>query len=118
MTRIVNEYAKRQNPPFLKKTDGNFTGEDVREGLTAIVSVKVPEPQFEGQTKERLGNREVQGVTQSVTSEKFSEWLEVNPKPAKEILNKVLQSKGKRRGTESQEFGASRQCPGKLVIAG
>ena len=122
LTRIVNEYAKRQNPPFLKEADGNFTGEDVREGLTAIVSVKVPEPQFEGQTKERLGNREVQGVTQSVTSEKFSEWLEVNPKPAKEILNKVLQSKKAREEAQKAKNLVRRanalensSLPGKLA---
>ena len=91
LTRIVNDYAKKQN--FLKDNDTNFTGEDVREGLTAIISVKVPNPQFEGQTKERLGNREVQGITQAACSEALSEWLELNPKPAKEIMNKVLLSK-------------------------
>ena len=90
--------------------------------MTAIVSVKVPEPQFEGQTKEHLGNREVQGVTQSVTSEKFSEWLEVNPKPAKEILNKVLQSKKAREEAQKAKNLVRRanalensSLPGKLA---
>jgi DNA gyrase subunit B len=91
LTRIVNEYAKKQN--LLKEGENNFTGEDVREGLTAIISVKVPNPQFEGQTKERLGNREVQGITQTACAESLSEWLELNPKEAKAIVNKVLLSK-------------------------
>jgi DNA gyrase subunit B len=91
LTRIVNEYAKKQN--LLKDGESNFTGEDVREGLTAIISVKVPNPQFEGQTKERLGNREVQSITQSACAEALSEWLELNPKEAKSIVNKVLLSK-------------------------
>jgi DNA gyrase subunit B len=78
---------------MIKESEANFTGEDVREGLTAIISVKVPEPQFEGQTKERLGNREVQGITQSVVSEAMSDWLELNPKSAKDIINKVVQAR-------------------------
>jgi DNA gyrase subunit B len=91
LTRIVNEYAKKNN--FIKDGETNFTGEDVREGLTAIISVKVPNPQFEGQTKERLGNREVQGITQSACAEALAEWLELNPKESKAIVNKVLLSK-------------------------
>jgi DNA gyrase subunit B len=91
LTRIVNEYAKKQN--LIKEGENNFTGEDVREGLTAIISVKVPNPQFEGQTKERLGNREVQGITQSACAEALSEWLELNPKEAKAIVAKVNLSK-------------------------
>lgn len=92
LTRVINDYAKKQTN-LVKESDSNFTGEDVREGLTAIVSVKVPEPQFEGQTKERLGNREVQGVTQSVTTERLNEWLELNPNPAKQIIAKAAQAK-------------------------
>ena len=91
LTRIVNDYAKKTN--FLKEADDKFTGEDIREGLTAIISVKVPDPQFEGQTKQRLGNREVQGIVQNIASERISDWLELNPKPAKEILTKILNSK-------------------------
>ncbi|MFX6487766.1 DNA topoisomerase IV subunit B, partial [Acinetobacter baumannii] len=85
------DYAKKQN--LLKDGESNFTGEDIREGLTAIISVKVPNPQFEGQTKERLGNREVQGITQSACAEALSEWLELNPKQAKDIIAKVALSK-------------------------
>ena len=91
LTRIVNDYARKNG--HLKEADSNFTGEDIREGLTAIISVKVPNPQFEGQTKERLCNREVQGITQSLASESLSDWLELNPKPAKEIVNKIIQAK-------------------------
>ena len=68
LTRVINDYSRKHS--LVKENEANFSGEDVREGLTAIVSVKVPEPQFEGQTKERLGNREVQGITQSVVSDK------------------------------------------------
>lgn len=98
LTRIVNDYAKKTN--LVKEGESNFTGEDVREGLTAIVSVKVPNPQFEGQTKERLGNREVQGITQTLCAEALAEWLELNPKPAKEIISKVLLSKKAREDAQ------------------
>ncbi|MBK9142953.1 MAG: DNA topoisomerase (ATP-hydrolyzing) subunit B [Candidatus Melainabacteria bacterium] len=91
LTRIINSYAKSAG--LVKESDASFTGEDVREGLTAIISVKVPEPQFEGQTKERLGNREVQGITQAVVSERMADWLELNPKPAKDIVNKADEAK-------------------------
>jgi DNA gyrase subunit B len=99
LTRIINDYAKK-NTNLVKDGDTNFTGEDVREGLTAIVSVKVPNPQFEGQTKERLGNREVQGITQTLCAEALSEWLELNPKPAKDIIAKVVLSKKAREDAD------------------
>ncbi len=83
LTRVINDYSRKNS--LVKENEANFSGDDVREGLTAIVSVKVPEPQFEGQTKARLGNREVQSITQSVVSDQLSDWLELNPKPAKEI---------------------------------
>ena len=120
LTRIVNEYARRNN--FVKEAEANFTGEDVREGLTAIVSVKVSEPQFEGQTKERLGNREVQGITQSVTAEKLSDWLELNPKQAKDIVNKAIQARQAREAAHKAKSLVRRQSalensnlPGKLA---
>ncbi|MBX9939958.1 MAG: DNA topoisomerase (ATP-hydrolyzing) subunit B [Candidatus Obscuribacterales bacterium] len=120
LTRIVNEYARKNN--LLKENDSNFTGDDVREGLTAIVSVKVPDPQFEGQTKERLGNREVQGVVQSITAERLSDWLELNPKLSKEIINKVVQSKAAREAAQKAKQTVRRQSalsggglPGKLA---
>jgi hypothetical protein len=67
-------------------------GDDIREGLTAIVSVKVPNPEFEGQTKEKLGNSEVLGITQSVISERLQDWLELNPKAAKVVILKAVQA--------------------------
>lgn len=90
LTRVVNEYSRKNN--ILKDNDENLTGDDVREGLTAIVSVKVPEPQFEGQTKEKLGNSEVQSLVQGIVSEKFSDWLELNPKDSKNLINKAIQA--------------------------
>jgi DNA gyrase subunit B len=120
LTRIINDYAKRQN--HVKEADGNFTGEDVREGLTAIVSVKVPEPQFEGQTKERLGNREVQGITQTICSEALQEWFEVNPKAGKDIVNKAIQAKKAREEAQKAKQLVRRanalensSLPGKLA---
>ena len=70
LTRIINDYARKMG--FVKDNDSNLTGDDVREGLTAIISVKIPEPQFEGQTKTKLGNSEVRGIVESLFSEKFS----------------------------------------------
>jgi DNA gyrase subunit B len=120
LTRVVNEYARKAN--LVKEADANFTGEDVREGLTAIISVKVSEPQFEGQTKERLGNREVQGITQSIVSEKLSDWLELNPKGSKDIVNKAIQARSAREAAHKAKILVRRQSalensslPGKLA---
>lgn len=88
LTRTVNDYARRKD--FLKEKDSNLTGEDIREGLTAIISVKLREPQFEGQTKTKLGNTEVRGIVESVVSVKLGEFLEENPSEAKLIIFKVI----------------------------
>lgn len=90
LTRTINDYARRQG--FLKEKDNNFTGEDVREGLTAVVSVKLREPQFEAQTKIKLNNPEVKGAVESVLNEAFAQWLEEHPREAREILAKILTS--------------------------
>lgn len=90
LTRIINEYARKTNA--IKDSDGNLTGDDVREGLTAILSVKIPEPQFEGQTKTKLGNSEVRGIVESIFSEKLIEFLDENPATAKKIMEKSLQA--------------------------
>jgi len=90
LTRIINDYARKSN--MLKESDTNFTGDDVREGLTAIISVKIPEPQFEGQTKTKLGNSEVRGIVESLFSEKFQEFLNENPSVSKKIIEKGLQA--------------------------
>ncbi|RME13121.1 MAG: DNA topoisomerase (ATP-hydrolyzing) subunit B [Ardenticatenia bacterium] len=90
LTRTINDYARKQG--ILKEKDSNFSGEDVREGLTAIISVKLRDPQFEAQTKIKLNNPEVKGAVESVTNEMLSQWLEEHPREAKAILNKILTS--------------------------
>jgi DNA gyrase subunit B len=88
LTRVINDYAKKNN--FLKEKDGSFSPEDLHEGLTAVISVKLPNPQFEGQTKAKLGNGEVRGIVSSVTAEGLAEYLEKHPKNAKAMLEKCL----------------------------
>lgn len=88
LTRVINDYARRSN--LFKENDANLIGDDVREGLTAIVSIKHPDPQFEGQTKTKLGNSEVRTVTDSVFSQAFSKFLFENPNTAKIIVEKGL----------------------------
>jgi len=90
LTRIINDYARREG--VLREKDPNFTGEDVREGLTAIVSVKHPDPQFESQTKVKLMNAEVRGVVESVVLNALSEFLERNPSTARRIMRKCRTS--------------------------
>ena len=90
ITRVINDYARKNN--LLKDADPNFTGEDTREGLTAIVSIKHPDPQFESQTKVKLMNPEVQTHTQQVLVEAFNTYLEENPSAAKTIIQKCLTS--------------------------
>lgn len=90
LTRVINDYARRNS--LLKDSDPNLTGDDVREGLTAIISVKVPNPEFEGQTKEKLGNSEVQGIVQQVMTDTLNEWMEFNPKSAKILVQKSVQA--------------------------
>ncbi len=90
ITRVINDHARRNN--FLRDADPNFTGDDTREGLTAIISVKHPDPQFESQTKVKLMNPEVQTYVQQVVGEAFSAFLEENPSAAKAIIQKCLTS--------------------------
>jgi len=90
LTRSVNDYARRKN--LLKEKDENLQGEDIREGLTAIISVKLEEPQFEGQTKTKLGNSEMRGIVESATAEMLNTFLEENPNDAKIIIEKCLRS--------------------------
>lgn len=88
LTRVMNDYAKRFN--VLKDSDKNFTGEDLREGLTAIISVKLKEAQFEGQTKAKLGNTDIRSLVDRLVSEKLKDYLEENPATAKSIFEKAL----------------------------
>ena len=90
VTRVINDYARRTN--LLKEADPNFTGDDTREGMTAIVSIKHPDPQFESQTKVKLMNPEVQTYVQQVVGESFGAFLEENPSAAKSIVQKCLTS--------------------------
>jgi DNA gyrase subunit B len=90
LTKAINEYAKKNN--LLRDAEGSLTGEDVREGLIAIVSVKLPEPQFEGQTKSKLGTPEIRTLTENVTFEYFSYYLDEHPQDARRIIEKVLLS--------------------------
>ncbi len=118
LTRAINDYAKKNN---LVK-NGGLTGDDVREGLTAIVSVKVPEPQFEGQTKTKLGNSEIKGIVDSIAMAAFSEFFEENPAIAKRIVSKALESQKARNAAKKAKelvrrksaFGGS-GLPGKLA---
>ena len=88
LTRVFNDYAKRFG--HLKENDKNFVGEDIREGLTAVISVKIEEPQFEGQTKTKLGNSEVRGIVDSILGENLGMFLEENPSIAKIVTDKAL----------------------------
>jgi DNA gyrase subunit B len=90
MTRTINAYA--QDRGALKKNDASLSGDDVREGLVAVLSVKVPEPQFEGQTKTKLGNSEVRGIVESLVNDRLSTWLEENPSSARRIIEKSVQA--------------------------
>ncbi|MGH7573450.1 MAG: ATP-binding protein, partial [Gemmatimonadota bacterium] len=90
LTRTLNAYANDKG--FFKKADFTLSGDDVREGLTAVLSVKVMEPQFEGQTKTKLGNSEVRGIVESIMNEGLGSWLQENPGPGRRIVDKSLQA--------------------------
>lgn len=90
LTRTINDWAKRQS--LLKDADSSFTGEDTREGLTAIISVKLPDPQFESQTKVKLLNNEIRNQVESVVAEALMEWLEKNPRDGRKIVEKCITS--------------------------
>ncbi|WP_291579744.1 DNA topoisomerase (ATP-hydrolyzing) subunit B [Clostridium sp. UBA6640] len=120
LTRVLNDYAKRFG--FLKENDKNLSGEDVREGLTAVISVKVVDPQFEGQTKTKLGNSEIRGVVEAIVSEAISNFLEENPAVGKSIIDKGLNAarareaaKKARELTRRKTALESTSLPGKLA---
>ena len=98
LTRVINDYARRQS--IIKDDQSNLTGEDVREGLSAVVSVKLTEPQFEGQTKTKLGNAEVRGIVDSVVSEGLARYLEEHLPEGKRILEKCLTSQKAREAAK------------------
>ncbi|OQA53292.1 MAG: DNA gyrase subunit B [candidate division WS2 bacterium ADurb.Bin280] len=90
LTRAINDYAKKND--LVKGIEGGLTGDDVREGLAAIISVKLPNPQFEGQTKSKLGNPEIKGITESIVSSGLSQYFEEHPAEAKKVIEKVALS--------------------------
>ena len=120
LTRSVNNYAL--NGGLLKKDDENLQGDDVREGLTAVISVKVPEPQFEGQTKTKLGNSEVKGIVEALVNEKLGSYLSEHPTEAKKIIMKGVEAARVREATRKAKDLARRKgaldsgsLPGKLA---
>ncbi len=120
LTRVVNDYARKNG--ILKEKDNNLSGEDIREGITVILSVKLSDPQFEGQTKTKLGNSEIRGIVEGLVSESIDRFLEENPKDAKIIVDKALTSARAREAarkarelTRRKNVLESSSLPGKLA---
>ncbi|HOJ11837.1 MAG TPA: DNA topoisomerase (ATP-hydrolyzing) subunit B [Clostridiales bacterium] len=120
ITKVINDYARKYN--ILKESDKNLMGEDVREGLTAIISVKLLEPQFEGQTKTKLGNSEVRGIVENVVSEKLEYYLEENPAEARAIIEKcTMAARAREAARKARELTRRKSAlestalPGKLA---
>jgi DNA gyrase subunit B len=120
ITRTVNDYARSKG--FLKEKEENLSGEDVREGLVAILSVKLRDPQFEGQTKTKLGNSEIRGFVEGIVNQKFAEFLEENPSDAKQVLTKTVQAAHARQAarkardlTRRKSVLENTTLPGKLA---
>ncbi|WP_446898173.1 DNA topoisomerase (ATP-hydrolyzing) subunit B [Clostridium sp. LBM24168] len=120
LTRVFNDYAKKYG--ILKENDKNLSGEDIREGLTAVISIKLANPQFEGQTKTKLGNSEVRGIVDSIMGENLSTYLEENPQIAKIILDKSLMASRAREAarkareiTRRKSVLENTSLPGKLA---
>ena len=119
LTRTLNDYGRKNN--IIKEKEENLSGEDVREGISAVISVKLPDPQFEGQTKGKLGNSETRGIVDSVLSEDLAVFLEENPKVGKQILDKALSARRAREAarkardlTRKKNNLESMTLPGKL----
>ena len=120
ITRTINDYARSKG--FLKEKEENLSGEDVREGLVAIVSVKLQDPQYEGQTKTKLGNSEIKGFVEGVVNQKLAEFLEENPSDAKQIIGKTVQAAHARQAarkardlTRRKSILENTTLPGKLA---
>ncbi len=120
LTRVINDYARKNG--LVKEKEENLSGEDTREGLTAVILVKLPDPQFEGQTKNKLGNPEVRGYVEQVLSEYFSYYLEEHPAVAKKIVNKALLAARARKAARAARENIIRKgvlegsgLPGKLA---
>ncbi|GEB34252.1 DNA topoisomerase (ATP-hydrolyzing) subunit B [Brevibacillus sp. FSL K6-0770] len=120
LTRVINDYSRKFN--LLKEKDANLSGDDVREGITAIISVKIQEPQFEGQTKTKLGNSEARSITESVFGDRFSTFMEENPGVAKKVVEKALMaSRAREAARKAREMTRRKSAlevsalPGKLA---
>lgn len=120
LTRTFNDYARKRN--MLKQNEENLSGEDVREGCTAVISVRIPNPQFEGQTKTKLGNSDVRGAVESVVAEQLAIFLEENPTEAKRIIEKCIQAQRARQAARKARELTRRKTaldvsslPGKLA---
>ena len=120
LTRAANDFARKQG--VLKDKDGNLSGEDVREGLTCVISLKIHEPQFEGQTKTKLGNSEVRGIVDSIVTEGLTEFFEENPAVAKKIIEKaIMASRAREAARKARELTRRKNAlevsslPGKLA---
>jgi DNA gyrase subunit B len=117
ITRVINNYARKNN--FLKEKDNNFTSDDTREGVTAVVSVKHPDPQFESQTKVKLMNAEVSGIVSSVSSEAFADFLEENPRDARRIVERCLTaSRARRAAKKARELVMRKSALESLTLPG
>ena len=119
MTSLVNRYARAK--AIIKEKDDNLTGDDIREGLTAVISIKLGEPQFEGQTKTKLGNTEAKTFVQSVVNDRFGDWLDSHPTEARDIIRKAIQAsqarlaaRKAREATRRKGLLESNSMPGKL----
>ena len=120
LTRVMNDYGRKYG--YIKEKDENLTGDDAREGLTAILSVKLPDPQFEGQTKSKLGNSETRGIVESICYDGINNYLEENPKEGKIILDKAVSSQRAREAarrardlTRKKNIFENSTLPGKLA---
>ena len=117
LTRVINDYGRKYN--LLKNGVSNLMGEDIREGLTAVISVKVPEPQFEGQTKTKLGNSEVRSIVDTVVSEGLGTYLEENPSVAKVILEKsITSSRAREAARKAKELTRRKSALESLTLPG
>ncbi|MFJ6078789.1 DNA topoisomerase (ATP-hydrolyzing) subunit B [Pseudarthrobacter sp. NPDC092419] len=109
MTSLINRYAREKG--IIKEKEDNLTGDDIREGLTAVISVKLSEPQFEGQTKTKLGNSEVKGFVQRVVTDGLGDWLERNPGPARDVIRKAISAAQARMAARKARDNARRKSP-------
>ena len=120
MTSLINRYAREKG--ILKEKDENLTGDDIREGLTAVISIKLGEPQFEGQTKTKLGNTEAKTFVQRVVNEQLGDWLDSHPNEARDVIRKSIQAAAARMAARKAREATRRKgllesggMPGKLA---